>query len=128
MAFSTVGTPDYIAPEVFQQNGYNETADWWSLGVILFEMLVGYPPFFSEEPSLTCQKILHWKKTFLVPHEAKLSYVAIDLIRKFIAEPNERLGVNGVEEIKAHPFFAGIDWKRIREKPAPYVPEVNFTF
>ena len=49
-----MGTPDYIAPEVFGKDGYTETVDWWSLGVILFEMLVGYPPFFSEEPSITC--------------------------------------------------------------------------
>ena len=54
LAFSTVGTPDYIAPEVFGQQGYDECVDWWSVGVILFEMLVGYPPFFSDEPSVTC--------------------------------------------------------------------------
>ena len=54
LAYSTVGTPDYIAPEVFGQNGYDENVDWWSVGVILFEMLVGYPPFFSDEPSITC--------------------------------------------------------------------------
>ena len=54
LAYSTVGTPDYIAPEVFGQAGYDETVDWWSVGVILFEMLVGYPPFFSDEPSVTC--------------------------------------------------------------------------
>ena len=54
LAYSTVGTPDYIAPEVFSQNGYDETVDWWSVGVILFEMLVGYPPFFSDEQSVTC--------------------------------------------------------------------------
>ena len=153
MAFSTVGTPDYIAPEVFIQGGYNETVDWWSLGVILFEMLVGYPPFYSEDPSSTCQKILQWKKTFTIPPEAKLSPSAIDLIRRLIADANERLGINGVEEIKAHPFFfgidwnkiteknkenklngveeikahpffCGVDWKRIRDKKAPYLPEV----
>jgi serine/threonine kinase 38 len=54
LAYSTVGTPDYIAPEVFGQAGYNETVDWWSIGAILFEMMVGYPPFFSDEPSVTC--------------------------------------------------------------------------
>jgi len=54
LAYSTVGTPDYIAPEVFGQQGYNETVDWWSVGAILFEMLVGYPPFFSDDPSVTC--------------------------------------------------------------------------
>lgn len=128
LAFSTVGTPDYIAPEVFIQGGYNETVDWWSLGVILFEMLVGYPPFFSEDPSSTCHKILQWKKTFSIPPEAKLSAPAIDLIRRLIADANERLGVNGVEEIKAHPFFFGIDWKRLREKKAPYIPEVFLYF
>lgn len=128
MAFSTVGTPDYIAPEVFVQGGYNETVDWWSLGVILYEMLVGYPPFFSNEPSETCSKILQWKKNFSIPPEAKLSPSSIDLIRRLITDANERLGVNGVEEIKAHPFFYGIDWKRIREKKAPYSPEVRFFF
>jgi len=70
LAFSTVGTPDYIAPEVFGPKGYDETVDWWSVGVILFEMLVGYPPFFSDDSSITCQKILHWKKTLVIPPEA----------------------------------------------------------
>jgi len=73
LAFSTVGTPDYIAPEVFGQQGYDETVDWWSIGVIMFEMMVGYPPFFSDEPSITCQKILNWRKTFVIPDDAHLS-------------------------------------------------------
>ena len=77
LAYSTVGTPDYIAPEVFGQAGYNETVDWWSVGAILFEMLVGYPPFFSDEPSVTCQKILHWRKTLQIPTEVNLSPVSI---------------------------------------------------
>jgi serine/threonine kinase 38 len=50
LAYSTVGTPDYIAPEVFKRNGYTKTCDWWSLGVIMFEMLIGYPPFCSDSP------------------------------------------------------------------------------
>ena len=124
LAFTTVGTPDYIAPEVLLKKGYNECSDWWSIGVILFEMLVGYPPFFSDEPSLTCKKIIHWKKTFSIPHEANLSNVAIDLIGKFITDDYGRLGVNGFEEIKAHPFFFGIDWKNIRKKSPPFVPKV----
>jgi serine/threonine kinase 38 len=125
LAYSTVGTPDYIAPEVFGQNGYTETVDWWSVGVILFEMLVGYPPFFSEDPSLTCQKILHWRKTLVIPSEANLSNAAIDLLKRLITDSNERLGINGVEEIKAHPFFAGVDWKRIRDKKSPNIPELK---
>lgn len=110
LAFSTVGTPDYIAPEVFGQAGYDETVDWWSIGVILFEMLVGYPPFFSDEPSVTCQKILHWKKTFVIPTEANLSPAATDILKRMISDADDRLGKNGAEEIKAHPFFQGCDW------------------
>lgn len=110
-----MGTPDYIAPEVFGQNGYDETVDWWSVGVILFEMLVGYPPFFSDEPSITCQKILHWKKTFVIPPEANLSPAATDILKRMIAEPETRLGRNGCDEIKSHPFFDNFDWEHVRK-------------
>ncbi len=127
LAFSTVGTPDYIAPEVFQQKGYSEIVDWWSLGVILYEMLVGYTPFFSDDPATTCQKILHFEKTFRIPNDVTISREAQDLIERLITNPIERLGVNGVWEIKAHPFFAGIKWKKIREQPSPYIPEVCFS-
>ena len=84
LAYSTVGTPDYIAPEVFGPKGYDETVDWWSVGVILFEMLVGYPPFFSDDSTVTCQKILHWKKTLVIPSEANLSDEATDLILRLV--------------------------------------------
>jgi len=126
LAYSTVGTPDYIAPEVFGKGGYTETVDWWSVGVILFEMLVGYPPFFSDDPSQTCQKILHWRKTFSLPREPRLSASATDLIRRLIADPADRLGRNGVAEIQNHAFFRGVDWGRLRETRAPWVPEVRF--
>ena len=125
LAYSTVGTPDYIAPEVFGQHGYDETVDWWSIGVILFEMLVGYPPFFSDEPSITCQKILHWKKTFSIPPEANLSPAATDILRKLITESENRLGRNGADEIKNHPFFDGVNWSTLRDLTAPYIPNVS---
>ena len=114
LAFSTVGTPDYIAPEVFGQGGYDETVDWWSCGAILFEMLVGYPPFFSDEPSVTCQKILHWRKTLSIPDDAKLSPEAKDILKRLLCDVNNRLGTGGIHEIKNHPFFKGLDWEKIR--------------
>ena len=125
LAFSTVGTPDYIAPEVFGQYGYDETVDWWSVGCILFEMLVGYPPFFSDEPSITCQKIMHWKKTFAIPPEARLSAASVDILKRLICDADTRLGKNGSEEIKAHPFFKGVNWDNMRQGTAPYIPQVS---
>jgi len=86
LAFSTVGTPDYIAPEVFSQKGYNHQVDWWSIGVILFEMVIGYPPFYSDTPQKTCQKIVNWKKHFAIPKEPKISSACSDLIKKLICE------------------------------------------
>ncbi|KAH0512441.1 Serine/threonine-protein kinase 38 [Microtus ochrogaster] len=79
-AFSTVGTPDYIAPEVFMQTGYNKLCDWWSLGVIMYEMLIGYPPFCSETPQETYKKVMNWKETLTFPPEVPVSEKAKGLI------------------------------------------------
>ena len=125
-AFSTVGTPDYIAPEVIRQKGYGQEIDWWSLGVIMFEMMIGYPPFFSESSTETCKKILDWKNTLNIRPEANISREAEDILRKLINDPETRLGVNGSDEIKRHPFFKGIDWNHIKETlTPPFVPELK---
>ena len=125
IAFSTVGTPDYIAPEVFSQNGYGEEADWWSIGVMFFEMVVGFPPFFSENPSDTCKKIVKWKEYFSIPSDANLSPEAENFILRMVSPSDTRLGIHGVEEIKKHPFFKGIDWNNIRKMKAPFIPELK---
>ena len=124
LAYSTVGTPDYIAPEVFSRNGYSECVDWWSIGVILYEMLVGYPPFYAEKPADICHKILSWQKYFVIPRDARLSSQASDLIRRLVCESPIRLGNGGAHEIKAHAFFTGVDWKNIRNTAAPYAPQL----
>ena len=125
LAYSTVGTPDYIAPEVFGQNGYGQEVDWWSIGVMFFEMVVGYPPFFSENPSDTCKKIIKWKENFSIPVDAELSPEAENLILKLVAPAENRLGMRGVEEIMSHPFFKGVDWNNIRKTKAPFIPEIK---
>ena len=77
MAHSTVGTPDYIAPEVLAaQNGqsgfsYSHVVDWWSLGVIMYECLVGYTPFYADDPVTTCKKILKWQQCLHIPDEVR---------------------------------------------------------
>ena len=125
-AFSTVGTPDYIAPEVIRQKGYGQEIDWWSLGVIMFEMMIGYPPFFSESSTETCKKILDWRKTLNIRPEANISKEAEDILRKLINDPETRLGANGADEIKNHPFFKGIDWNHIKETLVPpFIPELK---
>jgi len=122
LAFSTVGTPDYIAPEVFAQTGYGQECDWWSLGVIMYECLVGYPPFYAEDPMATCKKIVRWKQNLQFPPEAKLSPHAEDLVRKLICDSKVRLTFEG---IKAHPFFQSLDWDGLRAMKAPIVPTVK---
>ena len=125
LAYSTVGTPDYIAPEVFGQSGYGQEVDWWSIGVMFFEMVVGYPPFFSENPGDTCKKIIKWKENFFIPEDAGLSPEAENLILKMVSPAENRLGLRGVEEIMRHPFFKGVDWNNIRKTKAPFIPEIK---
>ena len=124
--YSCVGTAYYVAPEVLNKKGYGQEIDWWSVGVIFFEMLVGYAPFCAQETQEVCFKILNWEKYLQVPPEIKLSNEANDLIKRMISDPNKRLGKNGADEIKVHPFFKGVDWENIREtmKP-PFVPEIK---
>ncbi|KAL6048652.1 Serine/threonine kinase 38a [Balamuthia mandrillaris] len=125
LAFSTVGTPDYIAPEVFMQKGYGKECDWWSVGVIMFEMLCGYPPFCSETPTETYRKIMNWKETLQFPDEVTLSPEAKDLILRLCCDRSERLTF---EELQAHPFFEGIDWNSLRnpESRPPFIPQIDF--
>ena len=84
LAYSTVGTPDYIAPEVFLQTGYDKSCDWWSLGVIMFEMLIGYPPFCSETPQETYNKIMNWRRTLEFPPEVPISRTAKKTIQRCV--------------------------------------------
>lgn len=118
LAYSTVGTPDYIAPEVFMQTGYSSACDWWSLGVIMYEMLIGYPPFCSENPQETYRKVMNWRETLIFPPEMPISHDAHDLIRRFCCDSEHRIGTTGIQEIKSHKFFKGVDWEHIRDRPA----------
>nr|KYP38061.1 Serine/threonine-protein kinase CBK1 [Cajanus cajan] len=125
LAYSTVGTPDYIAPEVLLKKGYGMECDWWSLGAIMYEMLVGYPPFYSDEPMLTCRKIVNWRNYLKFPEEVKLSAEAKDLISRLLCNVDQRLGTKGADEIKAHPWFRGIEWDKLYQMKAAFIPEVN---
>ena len=122
--YSCVGTAFYVAPEVLKKKGYSQEIDWWSVGVIFYEMLVGYAPFYAEETQEVINKVLG--KIWEVPEEIKLSKEALDFMKRMMSDPNERLGKNGSEEIKSHPFFKGVDWDNIRSnmKP-PFIPDIE---
>ncbi|XP_073045965.1 uncharacterized protein [Primulina eburnea] len=125
LAYSTVGTLDYMAPEVLLKKGYGMECDWWSLGAIMYEMLIGYPPFCSDDPRMTCRKIINWKTCLKFPEEPKISDEARDLICHLLCDVDKRLGTRGVDEIKAHPWFRGIKWEALYETEAAYKPTVN---
>lgn len=85
MAYSTVGTPDYIAPEIFNGQGYTYLCDWWSVGAIMFECLVGWPPFCAEDTTDTYRKIVNWRECLYFPDELVLSRESEGLIRRYVA-------------------------------------------
>ncbi|KAF2274569.1 serine/threonine-protein kinase cot-1 [Westerdykella ornata] len=129
LAYSTVGTPDYIAPEIFSGQGYDFGCDWWSVGTIMFECLIGWPPFCAEEPHDTYRKIVDWPRHLHFPPDQKLGVEAEDFIRRLICDAEHRLGrhggAHGAHEIKQHPFFRGVQWDGLRRIRAPFEPKLS---
>ncbi|KAI4122822.1 MAG: hypothetical protein LQ347_006378 [Umbilicaria vellea] len=109
------GTPEYLAPELLLGQGYTKSVDWWTLGVLLYEMLTGLPPYYDENTNEMYRKILseplHFPGPEVVPPAAK------DLLTQLLdRRPERRLGANGASEIKAHQFFHSIDWRKLLQR------------
>ncbi|RDA83016.1 hypothetical protein CP532_4400 [Ophiocordyceps camponoti-leonardi (nom. inval.)] len=121
------GTPDYLAPEVVSNRGYNKSVDWWSLGILIYEMLCGYTPFWdSGSPMRIYENILKGK----VKYPAYVNADAQNLLEGLItADLTKRLGnlYAGPQDIKGHPWFAEVTWDRLARKDidAPYMPPVK---
>ncbi|ESO94492.1 hypothetical protein LOTGIDRAFT_215457 [Lottia gigantea] len=128
---TAVGTPDYISPEVLKSQGgegvYGRECDWWSVGVFLYEMLVGDTPFYADSLVGTYGKIMDHKHSLQFPTDIEVSEEAKSLICAFLTERTERLGRNGVHEIKRHNFFNTDQWtwSDIRKSVPPVVPELS---
>lgn len=119
------GTPEYIAPELLESQGYTKTVDWWTLGVLLYEMMTGLPPFYDENVNTMYQRILTDPLNFPPDMSPEAKSVMTGLLQR---DPSRRLGANGGEEIKRHPFFAKyIDWNRLLAKgyTPPFKPAVE---
>ncbi|KAL4258074.1 hypothetical protein AB1N83_011343 [Pleurotus pulmonarius] len=119
------GTPEYIAPELLESQGYTKTVDWWTLGVLLYEMMTGLPPFYDENVNTMYQRILTDPLNFPPDMPSEARSVMTGLLQR---DPTKRLGANGGEEIKRHPFFAKyIDWNRLMAKKIqpPFKPSVE---
>ena len=109
------GTPEYLAPELLLGQGYNKTVDWWTLGVLLYEMLTGLPPFYDEVTNEMYRKILSEPLHF--PGQDVVPPAAQDLLVRLLErDPARRLGANGATEIKSHPFFHAIDWRKLLQR------------
>merc|ERR1719203_1013949 len=124
--YTLCGTPEYIAPEVLLNKGHGKPVDWWTLGILVYEMIVGYPPFVDEDPMGVYQKILSGKIVFpkVFDKEAK------GLVKKLLtADLGKRYGnlKNGVEDIKQHKWFKDLDWEMLllKQLPAPFKPPVK---
>ncbi|ORY07922.1 kinase-like domain-containing protein [Clohesyomyces aquaticus] len=126
-AKSIVGSPDYMAPEVLKGEEYDFTVDYWSLGCMLFEALAGYPPFAGATVDETWQNLKQWRKVLRKPVYEDPSYFLSkrtwDLITRLVAAKTSRF--RGISEIHSHQYFAEVDWNKLRENKAPFVPELD---
>ncbi|NXN19973.1 CTRO kinase, partial [Indicator maculatus] len=123
-----VGTPDYMAPEMLMGlNGdgkasYGPECDWWSLGVIAYEMIYGKTPFAEGTSAKTFNNIMNFQRFLKFPEDVKVSKEFLDLIQSLLCGQKERLGYEG---LCCHPFFSKIDWNNIRNSPPPFVPTLK---
>ena len=121
LAQSFCGTAEYLAPEMLKSEGHDITVDWWTLGILLYEMLVGIPPFFHKNKHRMYYLIQEANVTFPVPekHNIEVLPEAQDLINKLLTKNRTKrigAGPEGIKEILAHPFFAELDIDALMKK------------
>lgn len=120
------GTPEYLAPEIIHSKGHGKAVDWWALGILIYEMLVGYPPFFDESPFKIYEKILAGRIEF----PRFMDPAAKDLIKKLLTpDKMKRIGnlKNGAADVKNHKWFRGVDWNDLYNKLIPSPIPVKVT-
>ncbi|CAG0880561.1 unnamed protein product [Darwinula stevensoni] len=120
------GTPEYIAPEVILRQGYGKPVDWWSMGIILYEFLIGCVPFFGDTPEeLFAHSVsanIEWPDEADWPVDPQGKSLIIALLQQ---SPLDRLGTGGSAEVKEHPFFDSVDWDSLLRQKAEFVPQLE---
>uniref|UniRef100_A0A8D8UCW6 non-specific serine/threonine protein kinase n=1 Tax=Cacopsylla melanoneura TaxID=428564 RepID=A0A8D8UCW6_9HEMI len=121
-----IGTPEYIAPEVILRQGYGKPVDWWSMGVILYEFLVGCVPFFGETPeelfAHTVNDDIEWPSDEDWPIQLEAKSIITVLLQQ---NPRDRLGTGGPHEVKEHPYFDTVDWNSLLRHKAEFIPQLD---
>ncbi|KER22068.1 hypothetical protein T265_09755 [Opisthorchis viverrini] len=117
------GTPEYLAPEIILSKGYNKAVDWWALGILIYEMTCGYPPFFADQPIQIYEKIVAGKVRFPGHVSSDLKNLLKQLLQTDLTKRFGNLK-NGVNDIKCHRWFTPINWVVIyrKEATAPFIP------
>jgi cGMP-dependent protein kinase len=120
------GTPDYLAPEIVASKGHHKGVDYWTLGVLIYEMVASYPPFYDEDPMRTYEKIVEGT----VRYPSHFSQNVKSLIDGLLnGKPTQRLGctADGAKAIKTHPWYKGLDWDALYNKKlqAPHLPQIK---
>ncbi|KAM5266437.1 microtubule-associated serine/threonine-protein kinase 2 isoform 4-T4 [Hipposideros larvatus] len=119
------GTPEYIAPEVILRQGYGKPVDWWAMGIILYEFLVGCVPFFGDTPEELFGQVISEEIVWPEGDDA-LPPDAQDLTSKLLHQnPLQRLGTGSAYEVKQHPFFTGLDWTGLLRQKAEFIPQLE---
>lgn len=114
-----IGTCSYTAPEILRRQPPTPLSDFWSLGVILYEMLFGYTPFMGRSPNETPLRIMYWRRVLKFPPQPSVSAAAVDLIQHLLCDTEDRFGF---EQIAAHPFFEGFDFTNYAANAPPFLP------
>jgi serine/threonine protein kinase len=126
--FTMCGTADYLAPEIIMGRGYGREVDWWALGVLIFEMLVGYPPFYDDNPYVIYENVINgainWPPTPLPPQP---DHLLRGLLQRDVTK---RWGDTLLEDrnLRRHAWFQTIDWAHLHDVPAPWIPRIAHEF